>query len=830
MLIASSYALEFPTMIKNYLKIALRSLVKQKVYSLINILGLAAGIASCVLIVMYVTDEFSYDSFHTKKEHIYKLGLERKYPHHSTWYAVVPHSYGDVLQHDFPEVESVVKMGGPFNNVGITYTNEQNESSVFEENFVMASDSNFFDVFSIKIMEGSSENPLTKSTDVVLTLQTAKRYFGDQNPVGKTLQFFNRDFTVSAVCENIPVNSHLKFDVLFKWDDQFLANGQPNFTGFNSHLYVALKPGADPAALEAKFPQMVDTYAAAQIETNLQKSWRDYKKEGNGYRYFLQPLTSIHLDPAHLEAKIKPGGNIHYVYFLICIAVLILAIACINFMNLATARSSERGREVGVRKTMGSLKSQLVKQFLVESVLVTLFATCVALAIVYTALPYFNDLTGKQLAFKFSGTLLAGMLGIILLVGLLAGSYPAFILSSFNPVIVMKGKLGANSKGASLRNGLVVFQFMISIVLIASTMVVTQQMWFMQEKSLGYDKAQVLVVERVFALQDQNLQRTFINELKRLPHVEKAAGSLSLLGSGRADFFGEQWVAEGSSEIHTTKSMGIDDEFSELIGFEFVAGRGFSKATNNSLSIVLNETAVRTFGLADPVGRKLKQVSNTPQGPVTVYFTIAGVVKDFNFQPLHDPITPLTIRSTETFNGGANYAYARIEGRNLTAGIEEIENLWKTLAPGQPFKYLFLDESINAQYEKEKRAGQIFTVFSALAILIACVGLFGLAAYTGHQRTKEIGIRKVLGATLANVVFLLSKDFTKLIVIAFILAVPLTWYVMEQWLRSFAYRIHLGAGIFLTAGFTALAIAWLTVSYHSIKAATVNPVKSLRSE
>ena len=815
-------------MIKNYLKIAFRSLVKQKIYSIINILGLATGVASCVLIVMFVNDEFSYDSFHVKGDRIYKLALERKYPNHSTYYAVVPHSFGDAMQRDFPEIETLVKMAGPFNNTPVAYKDDRGEEKVFEENFVMAADSNFFQIFSIKILEGDPNTALSKPTDIVLTDETAMRYFGEEKAIGKTLQLFNQDYSVTAVCERIPENSHMKFDFLFKGDNQFLGT---NFTGFSSHIYVQLEPGANPKTLESKFPKMVDTYAAAQIEADLKKSWSDYKKEGNGYRYFLQPLSKIHLDPTHIEAKIKPGGNLTYVYFLISIAALILAIACINFMNLATARSGERGREVGVRKTMGSSKSQLVKQFLVESFLVTLFSTFLALAIIYTARPYFNDLTGKQLEFVFNGRLIAGLLGITLLVGLLAGSYPAFVLLSFNPVLVMKGNFAANSKGAVLRNGLVVFQFMISIVLIASTLVVSRQMKFMQQKSLGYDKDQILIVERVFALEEQNIE-TFIEEVKRLPSVEDAAGSFSLLGGGRAgDFFGEQWTSEGSSEILTTKSMAIDDDFSAMIGFDFLEGNGFSTETNDSLSVILNETAVKTFDLTDPIGKKLIQVQNTPQGQVTVRFTIVGVVKDFNFQSLHDPITPLTVRSDESFDGvNAVYAYARIKGKNIVSATTDIENIWKTLAPGQPFKYEFLDETLNAQYEKEKRAGQIFSVFSALAILIACVGLFGLSAYTGNQRTKEIGIRKVLGASMGSVVFLLSKDFTKLILIAFLLAVPLSWYIMNNWLESFAYRINLGVGVFLLSGVTALLISWITVSYQSIKAAIVNPVKSLRSE
>ena len=817
-------------MIKNYLKIALRNLVKQKVYSIINILGLAAGIASCVLIVIFITDEFSYDSFHAKADRIYKVALERIYPSHSTHYALVPHSFGDVMQQDFPEVSTVVKMAGPFNNTGVSYKDGRGEEKFFEENFVMAADSNFFNVFSLKIVEGNPVTALSKASDVVLTEETARRYFGAEKAIGKTLQLFNQDYSVSAICETVPENSHLRFDFLLRADNQFFADGQPNFIGFNSHIYLVLEPEGDPRSLESKFPRMVDTYASAQIETNLRKSWEDYKKEGNGYRYFLQPLRDIHLDPTHIEAKIKPGGNITYVYFLISISVLILVIACINFMNLATARSAERGREVGVRKTMGSLKSQLIKQFLVESVLVTLLSTIVALMVVYSALPYFNELTGKHLEFEVTGRLVAGLVGVTLLVGLLAGSYPAFILSSFNPALVMKGKFGTNKRGAALRNGLVVFQFMVSIILITSTLVVRDQMQFMQEKSLGYNKDQILVVERVFALQNQNVQ-TFINELKRLPDVEAAAGSFSLLGSGRAgDFFGEQWTSQGSSEIHTTKSMSVDDDFAAMIGFELLEGRSFSRETNDSLAVILNETAVKTFELAEPLGKKLTQNVNTPRGPVSVDVTIIGVVKDFNFQSLHDPITPLTIRSNESFNGGAAYAYARVEGKNLASAVADIEDLWKQMAPGQPFRYSFLDENLNAQYEKERRAGQIFSIFSALAILIACVGLFGLAAYTGQQRTKEIGVRKVLGASIGSVVVLLSRDFTKLIIVAFVFATPLAWYLMNNWLQGFAYRIDLSAGVFLLAGLTALGISWITVSYQSIKAAIMDPVKALRSE
>jgi putative ABC transport system permease protein len=815
-------------MLKNYLRIAIRSLIKQKVYTIINVLGLSIGVASCILIVMFVTNEFSYDTFHTDADRIHKVVLERKYPNHLTNYAIIPHSYADVMVRDFPEIASTIKMGGPINQVIVNYKDEHDDVKQFEEDFIMAADSNFFTFFSMKILKGDPQKALVNKNDIVVTEETAQRYFGNADPLGKTLRMFNQDFHVSAVSENVPANSHFKFDFLAKWDDEFFGGGvQNNFTTFTAHVYIALKPGADAQALEKKFPKMVDTYAAAQIERDLGKSWEDYKKEGNGYRYFLQPLTSIHLDPRNIEAKMQGGGNIHYVYFLISVAALILVIACINFMNLATARSAERAREVGVRKTMGSLKSQLVFQFLTESIVLSLFATILALIIALLVLPSFNNLVNKELVLNLTGFLPLALVAIAIVVGFLAGSYPAFALSSFNPVIVMKGNFTSNAKGTWLRNGLVIFQFFISIVLIVGTIVVGQQMEYMQNKSLGYDKEQILIIERVFALNDK--AETFVEEVKRMANVEKAAGSFALLGR-QGDFFGAQFTPEGSSEILTTKTMGIDDYFAETIGFEFAEGHGFSKETNDSLSIILNETAVKTLDIQNPLGKKLAQVQRRQDGNVTVQYTIIGVIQDFNFQSLRDPVTPLAIQNAESFGGGAAYVYARVKGKNATAALGAMEATWKTLAPDQPFKYQFLDQNLNAQYESEKRAGKVFGIFSGLAIVIACVGLFGLAAYTANLRTKEIGIRKVLGASVGSVIVLLSKDFTKLIAIAFVLATPLAWYIMDNWLQNFAYRIELGVGVFLIAGGIALLISWITVSYQSIKAAIVNPVKSLKNE
>lgn len=823
-------------MIRNYLKVALRSLIKQKAYSAINILGLSIGIASCLLIVLFVADEFSYDKFHPKADRIYKFTLERIYPNHRTNYAVVPHSFGTVIPKDFPEVEAVTRIQGPNNNVIVNYQNPKGELIQFEEQNILGVEKTFFETFDIKVLKGDASKVFTKNTDIVITESTAKKYFGTDEAIGKTMQVFGQDFSVTGVTEDVPENSHFDFDFLYYWAEED-QQGE-NFTSFSVHTYLVLKPGADPKALEAKFPAMVDRYAAANIERDLGKSWADYKKEGNGYRYFLQPLTSIHLDPTNIEYKLKPvGGNLNQVYFLIAIAVLIVTIACINFMNLATARSAERAREVGVRKTMGSAKAQLVYQFLTESLIISFVATSLALIIVELALPSFNDLAHKSLDLNFNPLIVGGLLLLAFFVGLLAGSYPAFVLSAFNPVVVMKGNFTSNGRGAWLRNGLVVFQFFISIVLIVGTLVVSDQMKYMQNKELGYNKDQLLVVERTFQLRDRF--QTFKDELEKIPGVVSTAATSSKLGD-EGDMFGAQFQPQGSSEILTTKNMTIDDDFAETVGFEFVKGHGYSKETNDSLSIILNETAVKTMDLGDdPIGQKLTHVIRTQEGNQTLVFTIIGVIKDFNFQSLRDKITPLTIQSNESPGTFTQYIYARLNSTEYPAIIKQVETKWKemislTRRPGEPaefpLRFQFLEDNLLAAYEAEQRAGTLFGVFSSLAIAIACVGLFGLAAYTANLRTKEIGIRKVMGASVSSVVLLLTKEFTKLILIAFLLAVPLSWYIMDTWLNGFAFRTSIGIDTFIFAGALALGISWLTVSYQSIKAAVKNPVKSLKSE
>jgi putative ABC transport system permease protein len=818
-------------MLRNYIKTAFRSLIKQKIYTAINIAGLAVSITACLLIALYVKHELSYDRFFPQADRIYKMILERKYPSHATFYASIPHSYATVVQRDFPEIENTMHMFGSGKNSNIKYKASDTEIKTFEEDYFMFADSAFFSFFDVGLLKGDKKTALAQPNQVILSATTAHRYFGNEEPLGKVISGDFGELKVTGVFKDVPSNSHLRFDAMCSFSGPEFRKTE-NFITFDAYTYIKLKPGASAKILESKFPTMVDTYAAGQIERELGQSWQDYRKAGNGYRYFLQSLTSIHLDPINIEFTNTPSGNRNHVIALIFIALLILSIACINFMNLATARSSERAREVGVRKVMGSLKSQLVIQFLTEAMLLSLAGTMLAIFGAYLLLPSFNTLVEKNLQFIFGAEIIFGLIAIVLLVGILAGLYPAFVLSSFNPVVVMKGNFAGSAKGAWLRNGLVVFQFIISIVLIVSTIIVSRQMDFIQKKDLGFNKDKVLMVDRAWALNKNG--NAFKEEIKKLPEVVEVTGTSSRVGN-RDDVFGQMFQPQGSNEVLTVKAMVLDDDFAEMIGFTLKDGRFFSKETSDSLHILLNESAIKTLGLSDPIGRKLSNTDLFQQDTVNSkvrLFTIIGIVKNFHFQSLHDEITPLVMFNKEVFGrySNSNYVAIKLKSENAQATISKIESKWKELAPERPFHYEFLDENLHQGYLEEQRSGKMFSVFSGLAIIIACVGLFGLSAYTASLRTKEIGIRKVLGASVGGMIVLLSKDFTKLVLIAFVMASPLAWWMMSEWLGSFAYRIELGAGAFIVAGAIALLIAWLTVSYQSIKAAIVNPVKSLKSE
>ncbi|MFD2200854.1 ABC transporter permease [Shivajiella indica] len=816
-------------MIHNQFKIAIRNLLKQKLYASINILGLAVGIASCILIVLFIQHEFSYDKFFKDYQRIYRMSLERIYPNHSTYYAIVPHSFGKVAKASFEEIEDFT-VSSRFPNVELTYENERGEEIRFDEEMILAGDSLFFRVFDFKILNGKTENLLSLANEMVVTQEFAQRFFGDIDPIGKVLKIGeNLEFIVSAVMQDVPENSHFKFSaVISNLGLPFLQ--QENFTSFSAYTFFKLREGVDPVSLEAKIPQLVDTYAAGQIERELGKSWADYKNAGNGYRYFLQPISEIHLYPSFIEAQLKPGGNITSVYILIAVAILILGIASINFMNLSIARSSERAKEVGIRKVLGSFRTQLIGQFLIEAIILSGIGVFLALAIAQIVLPYFNDLTERHITFPFSVATIGVFLLIVIIVGFLAGMYPALVLSSFKPTEVMKGKFVSSQKGQWIRNGLVVFQFWISIILIIGTFVIRNQMHYLQSVSLGFDKEHVLMVERGFSYGPQKI-KTFVEEIRKFPEVENASYTFAAPGE-ESSFFGVMYQPEGASELLTAKSMVIADGAMETLGLELIAGRGFEESTQDSLYLILNETATRLLEINDPIGVKLSEVQDGPDGPVTISRTVIGVVKDFNFISLRDEITPLVLQNVESFGQevGGQYVLARIKPNETQAAINAIEAKWKEIDPSQEFKFSFLDERLNNLYEQEKQTGRIFSIFSVLAIFVSCIGLFALSAYITSLRTKEIGVRKVLGASVGGVVLMLSKDFSKMVLIAFVFAAPVAWWVMEKWwLQSFAYRVNVSLWAILVSGVLVFLLAWLTVSYQSYKAASINPVNSLKS-
>jgi putative ABC transport system permease protein len=615
-------------MFRNNLKIALRSLLKQKAYTFINVLGLAVGIASCLIIVLFIRHEFSFDKFITDHDRMYRMVLERKYPNHSTLYSVVPHSFENVARRDFPEIELSTNVFG-FPTFPLSYKNDKEEVKQFDEDFLLMTDSSFFKMFSFTLLKGNPDEVLRNPNDLVITEQMAKRYFGEEDPIGKVLNSGDQQFKVTGLLQDIPDNTHFYFTCILSIQTTPFAR-QENFTSFSAYTYFKLRRGSDAAALEARFTNMVDTYAAAQIERELGKSWEDYKKEGNGYRYFLQPLASIHLDPLNLEGEMKAGGNLNSVYIMVAVAALILVIACINFMNLSTARSAERAREVGVRKVMGSFKQQLIAQFLTESFVLALTGVALAVVIVYFSLPFFSSLTDSPLVLLFNASLVISLVGVALIVGIMAGLYPAFVLSSFNPVTVMKGNFTGHSSGKWIRSGLVIFQFWISIILLIGTLVIRGQIEFISGRSLGFNKEQLLIVERCFTL-DLQKATTFIEQVRGLPSVINAGGSFSRPGE-ESDYFGRQYQAEGSSEILTTKSMIMADGFAETLGFALKEGRWFSQQTADSLYVIINETAAKVMNLSDPIGQKLMGFDQNQQGEqVTRVYTIIGVVKDFNF-------------------------------------------------------------------------------------------------------------------------------------------------------------------------------------------------------
>ena len=812
-------------MIKNYFKIAWRNLVKNKTFSFINIIGLASGLACFILIALYVSDELSYDRFNEKAGRIYRINSDIVFGGNKLHLAVASDPMGAALKKDYPQVEEFVRF---FISGGSKLIKKGNE--FIRENNVAHVDSTLFDVFTVPVIAGDAKTALNEPNTVVIAESAAKKYFGTTDVIGKNIETDDNGTTlykVTAVIKDIPHNSHFTFDMLFSMDNIQYQWG--NFLSHNHQTYLLLKPGTDYKEFERNFSQFINKYVVPQAAQFMQiKSMDEFEKAGNKLEYSLMPLTDIHLRSDRVP-ELNVNGNIQYVYIFSAVALFVLLLACINFMNLSTARSASRAKEVGIRKVVGSEKRSLIKQFLTESILTTVISTAFAIGIAWLCLSWFNNLSAKQLLISdlLQTKYLVFLIALPLVVGLLSGLYPAFILSSFNPIVVLKGKLSGGLKRSTLRNVLVVGQFTTSIFLIAATIIVFRQLNYIQTKKLGFTKDQVLIVNGTSAL--GNNRDAFKNEVSKFTGVKGAtyAGYLPVSGSSRNDVSFSTGAAMTSSNSVNMQVWNIDHNYIPLMEMEVIKGRNFSKDFGtDSNATIINETAARLLGWDDPVGKKLYTYFQDGFGNTLISREVIGVVKNFHFESMKENIGPLCFRLADNYWATA----FKVNTADIKQLVSNIESKWKAMAPGMPFSYQFMDESFDNMYRVEQRTGKLGLTLAVIAILIACLGLFGLATYTAEQRIKEIGVRKVLGATIGNIVSMLSKDFIRLVIIAAVFAIPLAWWAMNTWLQDFAYRINIGWWVFAAAGIIALLIALLTVSSQAIKAALANPVKSLRTE
>ena len=802
-------------MFKNYLKSAWRNIKRNKLFSFINIFGLSLGIALCFIILLYVQDEWSYDKFNKNADNIARIVFHANISGGEINESIVMAPVAQTVKQDFPEVQDATRLVA-YGASKVIY-----DDKVFRDDEFALVDPNFFSIFTLPMIEGNAKTALLQPHSIVLTKETAEKYFGREDAIGKILSFNNiESYKVTGVIENVPANSHFHFDMFGSMTGSKQAKSD-SWMGGNFHTYLLLKPGADYKKMEAKFPAMVAKYMGPQIQQQMGFSLEQFRTKGNSLGFALQPLTSIHLY-SHTNNEFEPGGNATYVYLFAGIAVFMLIIACINFVNLSTASASKRAKEVGIRKVAGSRRFQLVSQFLSESILISLIALIIAIVLIQIALPAFNEVSGKQLSLSMQPLLAFVALG--LLVGIVAGIYPAFYLSSFKPIAVLKGKITGNKKSFGLRSSLVVFQFFISVGLIIATMVVYQQMKFIQNKNLGYNKEQLIIIPNSYAL--GNNEQAFRQQLLQDSRIVNATMSW-YKPAGPSNYNNALAYPEGNDNLIVDGvDYHVDEQYIPTLGMQMAAGRNFSKDfPTDSSAIILNETAVKALGWNNnnAIGKILIR-QNSDKG-ANFPFHVVGVVKNFNFKSLHEAISPLFM--TLQPEGGLIF---KIKTTDVAGMIATMKKQWDAYNTDEPFTYNFMDDLYNKTYSAEQKTGTILNIFSVLTIFIACLGLFGLATYTAEQRTKEIGIRKVLGASVSQVTQMLSKDFLKLVLIASVIAFPVGWWAMNKWLQSFAYRINISWWVLAVAGASALLIALLTISFQAIKTAIANPVKSLRTE
>lgn len=807
-------------MIRNYIKTAFRNLLKNKGFTAINVLGLALGLATCLLIVFYVFDELSYDLYNVKADRIYRLNNDIKFGGNENSYAVVPAPTAAAIKNDFPEIEQVAR----FRSRGGNQVKKGNQN--IQENNMVYADPTIFDIFTLPMVSGNAATALKETHTVVINERMAMKYFNTTNAVGKVLTFNDTAlYKVTGVIRNIPKQSHFDFDFFISMttlqeskDDAWFSN--------NFNTYILFRPGADPQKFAVKLPEFMRRHAGPQLLSILHMTFAKFEQTGNYFRFSMIPLKRIYLH-SNSVAELGATGNIQYVYIFSAIAIFILLIACVNFMNLSTARSSNRAREVGVRKVLGSPRKYLIAQFLTESIIVTLVGAVIAVFAAWALLPVFNQMSGKELTItpQIIGWLLPVLALFIIVVGCLAGSYPALYLSGFQPIEVLKGKLAAGFKGGLLRSSLVVFQFAISICLIIGTLVIYNQLKYIQNKDLGYNRDHVMIVWDTWTL--GNKAKTFKQEIRQIAGVQNATltGALPTENFGNSTTFFKDPVLDQKRAI-LTQQWYVDEDYLPTLGVKIKEGRNFSKdMPTDSNGVIINEAAAQLLGFADPIGQTLYSPADNMVKKIDK-FHVVGVMKNFNFRSLRENVTPLFLMYGE--DRGA--LSIRFNSADIPGLVAQVKNTWQKMSPAVQFNYIFMDKAFDGMYRKEQRMGGIAVAFTSLAIIIACLGLFGLAAYAAEQRTKEIGIRKVLGAGISTIVAMLSRDFIKLVFIAILIAAPISWWAMHEWLQGFAYRQNFQWWIVLLAGVSAVLIAFITISFQSIRAALMNPVKSLKSE
>ena len=799
-------------MLKNYVKIAWRNILKNRGIFSLNIIGLALGIASCIVITLFVVDELSYDRYNEKADEIVNVVFRAKVNGEEIKEGSIMAPVGETLKREFPEVLDATRIRN-FGTPKIVVDNQ----AYREDRFAFV-DSNFFNVFTLPIIDGDAKNPLQEPNTAVITKSEAKKFFGATNPIGKLfyLEGQEQPFRVTGVIDEVPQNSHFHFDVFASMEGLDEAKCDSWFRG-DFFTYLLLKEGSDYKSLETKLPFIIEKYMGPKMLEKMGVPYEEFTKENQlGLRIF--PLTDIHLySDNSAYSQLEQGGDIKYVYVFSAIALFMLFIACINFMNLSTATAAKRAKEVGIRKVLGSNKNQLLYQFLSEAFMATFIAMSLAMVLVVVSLPFYNSLSGKELQLDYLGqpVVLLSLLLLTVLISLLAGGYPAFFLSSFKPISALKNKFLGGNDNKGIRGGLVVFQFVISAGLILATLIVNQQMQYIQNKDIGYDRNELLVLREAYLLGKD--QQAFKNKLLKNPKVTSISQS-AFAPAGFSDN-NQTMVYKDGQFSRRMPVYNIDENYIPTMGMQLVAGRNFSKEFGaDSTNVIINETAVKVLGLGEnPLGKVITEGEGSK--------TVVGVIKDFHFKSLHQPIDPLFM-----MYGPYGGFIVKAKSSDMSALISDAQSLWNSFGSDETFGYTLLDESYRQTYVTEDKMGTLLNVFALLTILVACLGLFGLVTFTAEQRFKEIGIRKVLGSSVAGIVTMLSKDFLKLVCLSFLVAFPLGYYLMNKWLQGFAYRIEIQWWMFVLAGLITIAIAFMTIGWKSFRAATMNPVLALKDE